>query len=267
MTRHPRHWRHCDSVDGRDNSPCATSAMISPHADPRHRYRARGLLPPAVLDTECGRADRAGIAGDEARPCRSADAADRARHEGSRASPFAALDRIAVTTGPGSFTGLRVGISAARGIALAADKPVVGLTTLSAYAAPLRRRERRASDHRRDRCAARPCLFPGGRAATARTLVRPRVAPIAEALRCGAVRRAALWSAMPRKFSPSAGRRKRCRRFKVDAQPAPDIAWVAWLGAAVRSGHRAGPSRFICARPMPSRKAICCRQPAQFAAP
>src|SRR5260221_2260022 len=50
---------------------------------------------------------------------------------------FAALDRIAVTTGPGSFTGLRVGLSAARGIALAADKPVVGLTTLTAYAAPV----------------------------------------------------------------------------------------------------------------------------------
>src|SRR2546430_12544957 len=49
---------------------------------------------------------------------------------------FFSLDRIAVTTGPGSFTGLRVGLSAARGIALAANKPVVGLTTLTAYAAP-----------------------------------------------------------------------------------------------------------------------------------
>src|ERR1700716_2478822 len=49
---------------------------------------------------------------------------------------FAALDRIAVTTGPGSFTGLRVGLSAARGIARAADRPAVGLTTLTAYAAP-----------------------------------------------------------------------------------------------------------------------------------
>src|SRR5947209_2932504 len=49
---------------------------------------------------------------------------------------FAGLDRIAVTTGPGSFTGLRVGLSAARGIALAAAKPAVGLTTLAAYAAP-----------------------------------------------------------------------------------------------------------------------------------
>src|ERR1700694_5061493 len=49
---------------------------------------------------------------------------------------FAELDRIAVTTGPGSFTGLRVGISAARGIALAAAKPAIGLTTLSGFAAP-----------------------------------------------------------------------------------------------------------------------------------
>src|SRR5258707_12171327 len=50
---------------------------------------------------------------------------------------FEALDRIAVTTGPGSFTGLRVGLSAARGLALAANKPVVGLTTLTANAPPV----------------------------------------------------------------------------------------------------------------------------------
>src|SRR5499433_4052911 len=47
-----------------------------------------------------------------------------------------ALDRIAVTTGPGSFTGLRVGIAAARGIALAAGKQAIGLSTLAAFAAP-----------------------------------------------------------------------------------------------------------------------------------
>src|SRR6478609_5361675 len=51
--------------------------------------------------------------------------------------PFASLDRVAATTGPGSFTGLRVGLSAVRGIALAAGKPVVGVTTLTAYAAPI----------------------------------------------------------------------------------------------------------------------------------
>src|SRR5947208_15164158 len=50
---------------------------------------------------------------------------------------FADLDRIAVTTGPGSFTGLRVGISAARGIALVAGKPAIGLSTLAGFAEPL----------------------------------------------------------------------------------------------------------------------------------
>src|SRR6478735_4583440 len=49
---------------------------------------------------------------------------------------FHDLDRIAVTVGTGSFTGLRVGIAAARGIALAAGKPAVGLSTLAALAAP-----------------------------------------------------------------------------------------------------------------------------------
>ena len=50
---------------------------------------------------------------------------------------FAALGRVAVTVGPGSFTGLRVGISAARAIALACGVPAVGVSTLAALAAPL----------------------------------------------------------------------------------------------------------------------------------
>jgi tRNA threonylcarbamoyladenosine biosynthesis protein TsaB len=144
---------------------------------------------------------------------------------------FAALDRIAVTTGPGSFTGLRVGLSAARGIALAANKPVVGLTTLTAYAAPLVSENGEhpvisAIDARHDHVYLQAVSSNGS------SLIRPRVASIEEAL--GAARFGAphlvgnaariLADRWPAHAPPP---------FKVDAQPAPDIAWVAWLGAAV----------------------------------
>jgi len=42
------------------------------------------------------------------------------------------LHRIAVTTGPGSFTGLRIGLSAARGLGLALEIPVLGIPSLLA---------------------------------------------------------------------------------------------------------------------------------------
>jgi tRNA threonylcarbamoyladenosine biosynthesis protein TsaB len=144
---------------------------------------------------------------------------------------FAALDRIAVTTGPGSFTGLRVGLSAARGIALASGKPVVGLTTLAAYAAPIvsqnaGRPVMSAVDARHDHVYFQVVSGDGG------ALILPRVAPIDEALgasRFGAthlVGNAAkiLADRWPAEAPPP---------FQVDDQPAPDITWLAWLGAAV----------------------------------
>jgi tRNA threonylcarbamoyladenosine biosynthesis protein TsaB len=149
------------------------------------------------------------------------------KHAGLR---FSALDRIAVTKGPGSFTGLRVGLSAARGIALAAGKPVVGLTTLSAYAAPLINENGEhpvvsAIDARHDHVYYQVVRADGY------ALVLPRVAPIAEALevaRLGAphlVGNAAriLAGRWPTNAVPPSS---------VDTQAAVDIAWVGWLGAA-----------------------------------
>lgn len=45
------------------------------------------------------------------------------------------VDRLAVTTGPGTFTGIRVGLAAARGLALATGKPLIGVTTFEALVA------------------------------------------------------------------------------------------------------------------------------------
>ncbi len=144
---------------------------------------------------------------------------------------FPELDRIAATTGPGSFTGLRVGLSAARGIALAAGKPAVGVTTLAAYAAPIVSEAGQhpvisAIDARHDH------LYFQAVGGNGSPLIRPRVASIEEALdaaRLGAphlVGNAAriLGDRWPKDAPPP---------VTVDAQPAPDIAWVAWLGAAV----------------------------------
>lgn len=47
---------------------------------------------------------------------------------------FADLQAIAVTRGPGSFTGVRVGIAVARGLALAAGKPIIAATSLEVIA-------------------------------------------------------------------------------------------------------------------------------------
>lgn len=48
------------------------------------------------------------------------------------------MDLLAVTVGPGSFTGLRIAIAAVKGMAMGADKPCVGVSTLEALAYNLR---------------------------------------------------------------------------------------------------------------------------------
>jgi tRNA threonylcarbamoyl adenosine modification protein YeaZ len=150
---------------------------------------------------------------------------------------FDDLDRIAVTTGPGSFTGLRVGISAARGISLAAAKPAFGITTLAAFAAPYLAQNDATSvaaviDARHAHVYFQ-VFGPNGHATAA-----PRIAPIDEAARAAATApmrvvgsAATLFAAAWPLHAPPP--------TLVEAQIAPDIAWVARLGVAAAEGQGA----------------------------
>jgi tRNA threonylcarbamoyladenosine biosynthesis protein TsaB len=143
---------------------------------------------------------------------------------------FSDIHRVAVTTGPGSFTGLRVGIAAARGIALAADKPAVGLSTLSVYAAP-----HIAADDRFQVVAAIDArhahvylqvFSPGGR-----TLTTPRLAPLRDAVQAAAAAASCIVGSAAQ--AVAAALSETDASAAVDARAAPDIAWVARVGAVV----------------------------------
>jgi tRNA threonylcarbamoyl adenosine modification protein YeaZ len=144
------------------------------------------------------------------------------------------LDRIAVTTGPGSFTGLRVGIAAARGLALATGKPAIGLTTLAAFAAPLIAADDTlpvvsAIDARHDH------IYLQAFGAGGLTLVKPCIVPLRDAIRvasAGAPRLVGTGAEMLARVWPSGDVPPR----SVRAERAPDIRWVARLGAAAPAG-------------------------------
>jgi tRNA threonylcarbamoyladenosine biosynthesis protein TsaB len=151
---------------------------------------------------------------------------------------FDSVDRFAVTVGPGSFTGLRVGISAARGFALATKKPAVGVSTLAAFTAPLITQDQAVPvvaviDAKHGN------LYLQMVGAGGRMLVAPRALSLREAIRAvalgpvrivgnGAAILAAHW---PAKAPPP---------LLVDPCPAPDVLWVARIGA-VADPQRAFP--------------------------
>lgn len=172
---------------------------------------------------------------------------------------FFSLDRIAVTVGPGSFTGLRVGIAAARGIGLAAKKPVVGITTLAALAAP-----HIAADPARPVAAAidgrhRHVYFELY-GAQGRVLLSPRIIPVEDAVHAAAEASARLVGSGARMMTelwPG-----EANPPPIDERRAPDILWVARLG--VDAKLRDAPPKPLYLRPPdahPQTAAILPRRP------
>jgi tRNA threonylcarbamoyladenosine biosynthesis protein TsaB len=157
---------------------------------------------------------------------------------------FAELDRIAVTTGPGSFTGLRVGISAARGIGLAAGKPAIGLSTLVGVAAPLIAED--DSTHVVSAIDARHGnvylqVFGAG----GRTLVAPRMASLRDAVRATLTGPARVTGSAADLLA-AAWPKGVQQPLAVEQRHAPDIGWIARLGAAA---DQDGPPKPLYLRP------------------
>src|SRR5580700_2687809 len=101
-----------------------------------------------AIDTSCGAASVAVVEGGRAGPLAvisrpmargHAEALPLMVEEAMRGieGGFPSLARIAVAMGPGSFTGIRVGLAMARAMGVALAVPVVGVSTLAAFAAPL----------------------------------------------------------------------------------------------------------------------------------
>jgi len=93
---------------------------------------------------------------------------------------FTALERLAVSTGPGTFTGQRVGLAFMRGLALTLKIPLVGVTTLDAMA--------EAALTETDVALAIACvdarrgeIYLGARSRIGKTLLEPMLLPLADA--------------------------------------------------------------------------------------
>lgn len=140
------------------------------------------------------------------------------------------LDRIITTVGPGSFTGLRVAVAAARAFALAHRLPVIGVSTLTAYAAPLLAGGSdsvvaSAIDARHG------SVFFERFSSEGKVATPPGLVSLAEAVLLLKGARSRITG------NAAAGLHEAAQAFGYEctlasAAPAPDIAWVARLGAA-----------------------------------
>lgn len=91
---------------------------------------------------------------------------------------FEALEAIAVTVGPGGFTGVRIGLATARALALAAGRPLIGMTNFAAVAAAVPDRERAGAGLAVALDAKRPELYLQAFDADGRAGSEPALVPL-----------------------------------------------------------------------------------------
>jgi len=140
------------------------------------------------------------------------------------------VERVVVTVGPGSFTGLRVGLACARAIGLGAGLPVVGVTTLSALAAPALDGGDGATPVAAAIDARHGRVFFQAFAGDGRSLVSPRLIDAREAARAlgeGPALVVGSGADLVIAAADDAGIRKAQARHE-----APEPVWLARLGAA-----------------------------------
>ncbi len=131
---------------------------------------------------------------------------------------FRQLDAVVVTIGPGSYTGVRIGLAAARGLALAADCAIIGVTTLETVA-------RAAADADGDMQAGMPigvCLETQRREIYVQHF-DPRLTPTCEPAAMLPEAARALFSSAPLLLAGDAAERVREALFAAD----PDVVSIA----------------------------------------
>jgi len=153
------------------------------------------------------------------------------------------LGRIAVTTGPGSFTGVRVGLAAARGFGVATGVPVVGVSTLSVYAAPYLAGNGKfpvvaAIDARHEHVFLQ-VFGPGGQ-----TIISPRLARLSEAIRAASAAPAYLVGSAAQAIADEVAHNG-APPPAVDSRAAPDIVWVAQIGAVTPQAQSAPNPQYL----------------------
>jgi len=145
---------------------------------------------------------------------------------------FAGVDRLAVTVGPGTFTGQRVGLAFMRGLRLALRKPLTGITSLAAMAERARR-ESGAGTAVAAHDAKRGELYVE---AVGISTITARLLPFAEAVSMlEGISDLALTGTAASRLAHEIG------ITRVVAADAPDAVWVAQLAAEMQASAPARP--------------------------